>query len=671
MTSLATNLEPRPQRRAFPAEARPTGRRPLRRGVADARRRWLAWLALPLVLGCPRPAPVYPHGAGDPTGVDEPDDLATRSGGETTLERASRLLDAADLQGGPASRDEDLARAAAVGLTEDELLRTLAELLADCLAAAEPCDDYSVAGGMLTRPDRAVVEMLFKLLGESGTSTSPPWLLRFDARHVWGAGTALERILERRWADAPELQPPAPPTPEEVAAARASLDGFAVLRVREGTLVAETPTAAELDDLAYFLAAVRDAGTEVGDFEEAGRGSFARPGEPDPAREELARALDEAKYAGDFDAVVRTGLAYLESLGYPGPLRTEEEASYAWGGASWSYVMRDVAQAAEATGDFELAAALYRRARPGGGACGTSVDYRWQKQLEGTIRAAELAGRANTVVAERLVAVDGDGVAWRGVSYGPQALADAGFDLPRLYRGALVTANRDAEVEELEAALRAAPAELARPALERLAAHGPEAWELRVWALEGLADTAGREALPALFELLATGRTAVRLRALRALGAAAERPHGDPCRPIGFGFGEGSSEWARAIAPFGHDCETVITLAETDALAARLHPLLEDPAPGVRAAAAEALGRIASPTSRERLQRVADADPGDPDAGERCRTVSDESGATRDECTPYQPVREAALEALERLDRVEAAWARQAAEAVDAAPAAP
>ena len=621
-------------------------------GRAGLRR--CAWVALPLLLGCPRPAPV------EPTGTDDPHADAAPAGDETALERAIRMIDAADLRGGLETRDEDLARAAAAGLTEDELLRTLAELLADCLAASAPCEDYSVGGGMLGRPDRAVLEMLFTLLGESGSSAALPWLVRLDARHVRRAGLALERILERRWEVERARHPPTPPTTDQVAGVRATLGDFLAVRVRDGTLVAETPAAAELDDLAYFLAAVGDAGPEVGTARESGRGSFARPGEPDPAREELARALDEAKYAGDLAAVRRTGLAYLESLGYPGPIRTEEESSYAWGGASWSYAMRDVAQAAEATGDAELAEALYRRARPGGGACGTSVDYRWRQQIEGTIRAAELAGRANAVVAERLIAVDGAPAPWSTTSYGPQPLAEAGFDLPRLYRGALVTANRDADHAELEAALRAAPAALAGPALERLAARGPEAWEPRVWALEGLADTAGREALPVLFELLAAGRSAVRVRTLRALGAAAERPHGDPCRPIGFGFGEGSSEWSRTISPFGHECETVITLAETDALAARLHPLLEDPEPDVRAAAAEALGRIGSPTSRERLQQVADTDPGDPDAGERCRMVTDEHGTTHDECTPYQPVREAALEALERLDRVESAWARQA-----------
>ncbi|MBN1771991.1 MAG: HEAT repeat domain-containing protein [Deltaproteobacteria bacterium] len=660
MTSLERKLEPTPERRAFPATVRPPRRR-----IGRAGGRGLAWLALPLLFGCPRPAPVESSGPSDTAGASAVPD------GETALERVSRMIDAARIQGTASTREEDLARAAAVGLVEDEILRTLAELLADCLAATEACEDFAVSGGMLARPDRYVLELLLTLLGESGTPAALPLLLRLDARHVWRAGLTLERILERAWTAGRAEHPPAPPTAEQVAAVRAGLGGFGVLRIRDGAFVAEAATDAELDDLAYFLAAVCDAGAEVGVFEEAGRGSFARPGEPDPARENLARALDEAKHAGDLGAVVRTGVAYLESLGYPGPIRTEEESSYAWGGASWSYAMRDVARAAEATGDFGLAEALYRRARPGGGACGTSVDYRWQRQVEGAIRAAELAGRPNAAVAERLIAVDGDAGSWRGTDYGPRTLADAGFDVARLYRGALVTANRDAPAEELEAALRAVPAALAGPALERLAARGPEAWDRRVWAVEGLADASGREAVPALFELLATGRTAVRVRALRALGAAAERPYGDPCVLRGFGFGEGSSEWARAIAPFGHDCETVITLAETDALAARLHPLLEDPEPDVRAAAAEALGRIASPTSRERLQRVADADPDDPDAGERCRTVSDESGATRDECTPYQPVREAAREALERLDRVEAAWARQAAEAAGAASSTP
>jgi hypothetical protein len=618
------------------------------------------------LLGCPRPAPV------EPTGGDDPSVDAAPPADETALARAIRMIDAAQLEGLLSTRETDLARAAAAGLTVAEITRLLEELLADCLATTATCEDFSVSGGLFDRPDRVATELLFRLLGEAGSTDELPLLLRLDSRFVWRSGLALERILERRWIEARPLHPPTPPTATDVAAVRASLDDFAALRVRDGALVAEAPTAAELDDLAYFLAAVRDAAPEVGTAQEAGRGSFARPGAPDAAREALARDLDAAKYAGDLPAVIRSGLAYLESLGYPGPIRTDEESSYAWGGASWSYVMRDVARAAEATGDFALAEALYRRAPPGGGACGTSVDARWREQVEGAIRAAELAGRPNAVVAERLLALDGAAAAWNKPTYGPLELAEAGFDLARLYRGALLAVNREAPLEELQSAFDAAPPDLGPAARRRLDAHGAEDWERRVWAVEGLADVAGRDALPTLFGLLDTGRTPVRVRALRALGAAAERPHGDPCRPVGFGFGEGGGAWEREVSPFGHDCETVITLAETDELAARLHPLLGDPEPDVRAAAATALGRIASPTSRARLQHLANHDPGAPDAGEVCRMITDETGAQHDECAPYQPVREAALEAIEWLDRVEQAWTSQAAEAAEATgPAAP
>ena len=195
-----------------------------------------------------------------------------------------------------------------------------------------------------------------------------------------------------------------------------------------------------------------------------------------------------------------------------------------WGGARFSYVMRDVAMAAELEDEPALAAELYRRAAPGGGACGTSVSYRAQLQTRGLIRSEEARGRCRAVIAERLGYPDEE-------AYGPARLADAGYDLPRLYRGALLTRHRERPRVELEAAIERAPVHRREAALARLSARGPEAWESRVSAVEGLANYSGRAGMEHELTLIDRADAALRVRLISAIGSAASAARSAPATP--------------------------------------------------------------------------------------------------------------------------------------------
>ncbi|MFY0541563.1 hypothetical protein [Nannocystis pusilla] len=208
----------------------------------------------------------------------------------------------------------------------------------------------------------------------------------------------------------------------------------------------------------------------VGGAVEASPGSPLTPAAPDPENDRLAAAAGDAKARGDVVGLVQHGRAYLARLGFPGPVNGRAESHWAWGGARYSYVFRDLALGAELLGDPTLAGQLYRRADPGGGMCGTSVSYRWSEQVRGAIRSAERAGDCRVAVAERLLDVDGPRDMYPkpapdSMDYGPARLAAAGFDVARLYRGALLTAGRDAEPAVLRAALERAPEPLRAVAL--------------------------------------------------------------------------------------------------------------------------------------------------------------------------------------------------------------
>ncbi len=582
---------------------------------------------------------------------------APRLSREEALRRAGDLLAAADIQQAIPMYPEYVARAVDAGADEATLLRLLEAMFGDCLAADRACEEFVQPGGMDFR-DPAYV--LLELLGALGGDASMPLLVRLDARGLYLGQQVLERLLERRWAEKRTALACAPPSEEEVRAAQAGLDDFVVFRFRDGKLVGEAPSPVERDDLAYFLAAVSEAGPEVGTTREGGDGSWTNPGPPNPELERRWNELGRAKRDGDLAAMFDAGIAYLAALGYPGPLRTDEEDQYAWGGAVYSYVMRDVALAAEALDRLDVAAALYRRADPGGGACGTSVSFRWQQQVEGVIRAEEGQGRCRAVVAERLLAVDGAPIEYEpppGPTYGTTELTAAGYDVARLYRGALATIHRDVPHDELAAVLAGVPAPLGDAARARFEARGAEAWERRVLALEGLADTTQRDALPLLLGLAGSAPAPVRVRALRGLAALAERPMNDPCLPImGLG-GSGAGEWRREIRMLGRSCDSSLKMPEAAGLAAQLAPLAADPEPDVRAEAVAALGAIASPPSLELLRSLVEDSYAVPGA-----EVCEDSGEG-EVCRPSRPVADAAREGVARIEELEQYWSRQAAEA--------
>jgi HEAT repeat protein len=614
---------------------------------------------LVLSLACGACAPAGP-GPSVPPAVPADDDA------RAALQRADELLAAAELTGSWLLRDEGLDRARAAGLDEAVVVGLLERILAECLASDGEC---RAPGDPPDDERERTIGTLMALLGAVGGDASVPLLLRLDVRGYYQGEQGIQRILERRWQAERTAASCVPPTADEVAAQRLALDDFLVVRFREGQLVAEPPAEAERDNLAYFLAAVAEEGPEVGASQEEEGGSWTRPGPPNQELQRLREALDAAKRDGDLAGVLAAGTGYLEALGYPGPLRTADEDRYAWGGAGWSYIMRDTALAAEALGDLELAADLDRRAAPGGGACGTSVDYRWQLQVQAVIRAEERRGRCRAAVAERLLAVDGvpysddqEG----GPLYGPAALAAAGYDLARLYRGALLTIDRDVDEAELEQVLASAAEPLAGPARARAEAKGPEAWEWRVRALEGLADVAQRDAIPVLRELARNARLPTRLRAIAALAALAERPLNNPCLPLVSFGGSGTGEWSRAIRMLGRSCPAALSAAESAELAAALEPMLVEEDPELRAAVAAALGAIGSSSSLPALRPLVD-DPYVIEGGQVCETTED--GV--EECRPMRPVADAAREAVVRIEELEREWALQAEMAAETGDVAP
>lgn len=486
--------------------------------------------------------------------------------------------------------EDAIERARKAGIDEARVARWLETIQADCLTVPGRCED-PLAPPVSRSKSAAVHEttdILLDVLGEIGTTASLPLLRRLDARGVYQAGMARARIHERAMLEIVAEAPCAPPSASEIQSMRDQLDDFAVVRARAGRLVAERPTPSELDDLAYFLAAVAQAGAEVGHVPEHARASWTSPAPASAERDRLAGDLDAARLRGDLPAMARHAAAYLATLGYPRAVRFEDESTYAWGGARYSYVMRDLAEVSEDLGQLGQAAELYRHADPGGGACGTSADYRWQEQVEGVIRALERQGQCRAVVAERLLGID---ETFGADVYGTARLRAAGFDLMRLYRGALVTRHRDLEPAELERVLAQAPDGLGPAALQRLTRRGPEDWARRIHAVRGLADTGQQTALPMLLEIAASSAPGVAVETLTAIADLAEKPPYDPCGST-WGSGSSSNMWERPIRSLGRSCETHLDPRARARLARSLTPLMRHASVDVRKAARSARQRI-------------------------------------------------------------------------------
>jgi hypothetical protein len=318
---------------------------------------------------------------------------------------------------------------------------------------------------------------------------------------------------------------------------------------------------------------------------------------------------------GDVAEHARAARGYLTSLGYPGALRGDEESTVAWGGPLFAYVMRDLAYSTEILGEMEESAELYRRANPGGGACGTTVHSRYAEQIRGFIRVSEASHGCRPTVAFRLFATsDGDRHEW----YGPKRLADAGFDLARLYRGALLTQGRQ----------------------------GAADWDERVRALEGYADTAGKLAIPIAIARAKAGPVEQRTRALRVLSELAASQGSDPCNPSWQGWfrGHWSSMDERPIRALNATCASKLNATDLAALVRTVASLAADKEWQVRYGVAHTLGEMGAVASIPTLKLL------EADAFEmKGSTICTRTGDGPEKCHPNWPVREQARTALEQI----------------------
>ncbi len=524
------------------------------------------------------------------------------------------------------------------GLDESRTVALLHPVIAACLSHDDACEgvaEWNSPEG--SNPE--IVGMLIAHLGSVGTDASVPLLMQLQMRDVYNADQAIGDILQRR-AQARQKHCE-PPVGAEVEAQRAALSDFAILEHSAAGWRGRAPTEQQLDDLAYFFASVAEAGAEVGIALEQGPSPFSKRPAPDEARKKLTDDMKAARWKGDLAAHAVAARNYLVTLGYPGPLRAEEESAMTWGGPGYANVMRDLAESTEFLGQFEEAAELFRRAPPGGGACGTSVGHRRAQQRRGLIRGVEQSHGCRAVVPERLFA-DRGAQDW----YGPRRLADAGFDLVRLYRGAMLTSERDAAPALQRAALSAITGPLGRTALARYEQRGPEAWDERVRAIEGYADTAGSGALPILLDIAKVGTNPQRIRALRALGSLVDLTGPDPCdRNAGWGAMHGGSSDDRPIRSVNHTCSTRLSDSQMDGLARTLAAVARDKDPGVREAVARALGSLGIAQALPTLKTLL-SDRYQLKGSRICSTVDG-----KEQCRDNWPVRERAQESIERIDK--------------------
>lgn len=534
---------------------------------------------------------------------------------------------------------------------DEVALRRALEVIAEpCLAQREPrsdlCKELDGGDGDVSKAAGALIEGLAEgAEPRAKTSPSVRLLVRLEARGVWAAERAIDRVLTRRMlASAPACSPP---TDAELREAGRALDDFAV----GAPGAARWPSAAERDDLAYFYASIAGAGAEVGVAKEDLAAKPLPNDHPDlAARAALRTKVRDAHVEGNLELHLSSAIDYLRSLGYPAPLRLAEEGDERWGGAGASFIMRDAARSAEILGNYEVAEALYRRANPGGGMCGTSVHVRHAEQMAGVIRVVEQARGCRAAAVERLSGAE------RGHrEYGPERLSRAGFDVARLYAGALLTLGRD-DPADLERALLSLPSR-SSDAIARLRRIGPEAWATRVRAISGYADTAGGAAMDRLLDIAEHGPKGARVEALTAIGFVAEDRGDDPCVKAGghFRFRRHPSSAHRDVRNVMQACETRIGAKVIDGAVRRIAALAADPEADVREAVAHALGHLGATRARDTLKKLARDTH---DAGGR---VCTKEGDKPEVCEPNRPVARAAREGLSALDETEKRRAQQKA----------
>ncbi len=521
------------------------------------------------------------------------------------------------------------------GVDEARVLRRLEVLVAACLAAEE-----------CTHVDDEAADLL-GLIEEIGTERSFPLLTRLEAHGVSSGTYAREVVLERLMVLATAKTPCAPPSAERVAAERARLADFPAVALRDGAYHARQPTPAEMDDLAYLYASI-GAGNDLPKAEPREFRPFARRGaERTPEnleRDRLFEQLRAGRAAGDIEKVAASARAYLASLGYPGEIRVHEDDAGQFHGPRADLVIRHLRLAAEQLGQLDEALRLHSWHVHHGG-CGNHGVAMSTEAQQGRIRLEERLHGCAAIVADRLQAPPSGGLR-RPTPYGTERLTAAGFDVLRLYRGALVTLFRGAVSPEVFASL---PDE-GPGAQARWKAKGVEDWASRLNAVEGYADEGQRAALPKLLELVASGSG----EALRTLGKLAGREPEDPClgrEPVYY------PERYRLVRPLGMKCATQLTPDEAAALARKLLPLAQSGEPNDRSTAIEVIGEIGSPAVTAELKALLD----DPAQGREHCALDPETGSyTR--CTRYYVVRSAAAAALEQIERREASWEKQRAE---------
>lgn len=482
-------------------------------------------------------------------------------------------------------------------------------------------------------------DLLFAYLGRVGSPRSLPRVAAVAARaRSWQGSSAVDALLEKTAAEALAAKC-APPSAEEIQKQRVTLAGFAIVERQSGSLVAREPSSDELDDLAYFYAALAEDGGPVGhEAIVGGTPAFQKP-PANVALDSAREALELAQKGGGPKAVQGAARNYLSLLGYPGAIRAEEESRMTWGGPGYANVMRELALADEVLGDVKEAAELYRRAPPGGGACGTSVPYRLETQRKGVIRSAERAGACRTVVRERLYAVQDD-----GFDYGPARLASAGWDVGRLYRAALLASEREAPAAELMRAFDLLSPVRRDEAVARHARLGAEAWAHDLRAARGLADAEGERALPSLISLAKKAGIAGRVEALGALAELGDLPSNDPCQPdshLWGGFRSYGGERPRIVKQVNHVCATRLGAIAQGQIVDVFVGAAKDPNDLVREAAAGGIAAVAVPAKSEPILLVLAQDtyarPGWSHIGKN------------NQRTPVLPVAEAAKSALERV----------------------
>jgi len=530
-----------------------------------------------------------------------------------------------------------------VKLDEDRFLALALKLAGGCPATidAEPNNE--------TRKERKqAIHGLIAAVAEAGSKRGLTLLVQLASCGIESPLWGREHILERTMAHTMTSIPCLPPLSGEVEAERAKLEEFPILRLRHGMLRADLPTPAELDDLAYFMVAVAEAGEEVGARNEGASWRIKAP--TNETRAGLFKELLSAKNAGNVLAVEHLARAYLTTLNFPDTLHGAEEDVLFWHAPRYHYVMRDLAESWEALGRFHQAAELWRRTSRAGAACGTGEEYGWQEQVKAVIRDEEIDGRCDTAVAERLLDVGGS-AGEHNDPYGPRRLVDARYDIARLLRGALLTINRDAGEDAVAKAIDDLPEIPRLFAHMRLRDKGVEDWERRLHASRGLADTMREAAIPILLKTADQSLPAGRRRAILALGDLAERPPSDPCGNFLVGLRlVGGNSWVRPVEPLDESCKANPGPGRRNRLAGALSVYARDPDTGTREAVAAALGKIADPSSLAILRQLTRDGATD---GTVCSQTGTEDKA---HCRPKYPVRGAARAALDNVVEVEKAW---------------